>query len=85
MTGHKEIGTETKKEIRFYKGTGSEVKTKRSNYSTTKTKRETVSVKDGGTEKEIEGESCLLPISAPHPRTFTHLPLHSYLTSPRVL
>lgn len=87
MTGRKETGTETKKETEknSYKGTGSELKTKRSTYNMTKTKKETVSVRDDGTETETEGESYLRPIITPHPRPFTRLPLRSYLTSPRVL
>lgn len=88
MTGHRETGTETKKETetKSYKGTGSEAKTKtkRSTYNMTKTKKETVSARDDGTEKETEGESYLLPIITPHPLPFTHLPQRSYLTSPRV-
>lgn len=87
MTGRKETGKETKKETekKSYKRTGNEVKTKRSTYNMTKTKKEIVSVRGDRTEKETEGESYLLPIFTPHPRAFTHLPLRSYLTSPRVL
>lgn len=85
MTGHKETGTETKKETEknSHKGTGSEVKTKRSTYNMTKTQKETESARDIG--KETEEEIYLLPIFAPHHHPFTHLPLRSYLTSPRVL
>ncbi|KAE8293673.1 Ataxin-1 Spinocerebellar ataxia type 1 protein [Larimichthys crocea] len=88
MTGHKETEketeTETKKETekKSHRGTGSEVKTrtKRSTYNMTKTKKETVSARDDGTEKETEGESYLLPIFTPRPQ-----PVHSHSSPPALL